>query len=88
MARLRVEVVHALPGRQDIVVLRLEEGSTAGEAARASGLLPEAAALAIGGRRANPGDRLRDGDRVDLLRPLAADPNEARRRRARRPRRR
>jgi hypothetical protein len=30
------------------------------------------------------GKILQDGDRVELLRPLAADPNEARRRRARR----
>lgn len=82
MARLRVEVVHALAQRQEVVPLRLDEGSTVGEAVAASGL---AAALrfGIGGREVRPDQVLRDGDRVELLRPLALDPKEARRLRAR-----
>jgi putative ubiquitin-RnfH superfamily antitoxin RatB of RatAB toxin-antitoxin module len=58
---------------------------------RASGLLerhPEldAGNLALGmfGARVAPGRPLAEGDRVEILRPLAADPYEARRRRARR----
>jgi uncharacterized protein len=88
MARLRVEVVYALPWRQDSVVLQLGEGATAGEAALASGLAAPGGTLrlGIGGRRVGPGETLRDGDRVEILRPLAADPNEARRRRARKAR--
>ena len=38
--------------------------------------------LALHGVRAAPGDALRDGDRIELLRPLVADPKDARRRRA------
>jgi len=86
MARLRVEVVRALAGRQDIVRLRLAEGATAGDAVRASGLDADGLALGIGGKAVMPGKALREGDRVELLRPLAADPKEARRLRARRTR--
>jgi putative ubiquitin-RnfH superfamily antitoxin RatB of RatAB toxin-antitoxin module len=82
MAKLRIEVVHALAGRQAVVELQLPAGTTAGQAAEASGLAA-VQRIGIGGKEV-PADRLlRDGDRVELLRPLAADPKEARRRRAR-----
>ncbi len=90
MARLRVEVVYALAGTQEIVALELRKGTTAREAAEASGVPARhglaAAQLVLGifGRRIAPGHLLRDGDRVEILRALAADPKEARRRRARR----
>lgn len=94
MARIRVEVAYALAEAQDIAKLEMESGSNAGEAVAASGLL-ERYALAAGdwqfglaGRPIPPGQKLRDGDRVELLRPLALDPKEARRARARRNRRR
>ena len=83
-ASLRVEVVCALAGRQDIVRLRLEEGATAGDAVKASGLGGGEQRIGIGGRQVSAGKILRDGDRVELLRPLAAQPGEARRARARR----
>jgi uncharacterized protein len=44
------------------------------------------AGFSIFGVAAEPGAALRDGDRVELLRPLQADPKEARRQRARRQR--
>lgn len=81
---MRITVVHALPGCQALVELDLEQGATAGAAAAASGLCGPQAALGLGGRRVQAGHRLEEGDRVEILRPLAADPNEARRRRARR----
>jgi len=37
--------------------------------------------VAVFGRRRAPDDRLRDGDRIELLGPLSADPKEARQRR-------
>jgi len=83
-ARLRVEVVYALAGKQEIVALQLPEGSSAGDAAAASGLAAKGGRLGIGGREVGPRRILRDGDRVEILRPLAVDPREARRRRARR----
>jgi putative ubiquitin-RnfH superfamily antitoxin RatB of RatAB toxin-antitoxin module len=90
MASLRVEVVYALAGRQQVVELRLRQGATAGEAVQLSGMAGGGLRFGIGGKEI-PADRaLRDGDRVELLRPLAADPKDARRKRARvaaRPRR-
>ena len=91
---MRVEVIYALANAQDIVVLDLAEGAIAREAVAASGLLARHGLaaldlqLGIAGKRVAPGQRLREDDRVEILRILAADPNEARRGRARRGRRR
>ena len=84
--RIRVEVVWPLPDKQDVVVLDLPAGATVGEAVRESGLAADRAGLrlGVGGIAVLPGERLHDGDRVEILRPLAADPREARRRRVRR----
>jgi len=84
MADLRVEVVHALADRQQVVALSVAEGTTAGQAVAASKLPAAGMRLGIGGRIVAAVAVLRDGDRVELLRPLAADPREARRQRARR----
>jgi putative ubiquitin-RnfH superfamily antitoxin RatB of RatAB toxin-antitoxin module len=86
VARLRIEVVLALPGRQDVVTLELPEGATASQAAAASGLQHTGLRLGIGGKVVPPQAPLCNGDRVELLRPLATDPKEARRKRARRAR--
>jgi len=90
---VRVEVLYALASAQDCVTVELKEGAVAREAIRASSLLerhPELAArdwrLGISGREVSLETLLRDGDRVEILRPLAMDPKEARRRRARRTR--
>ena len=83
---IRIEVVLAWPRRFLAVPLELPDGATVGDAVAASGLpLGEVAGYALHGERATPETRLRDGDRVELLRPLAIDPKEARRRRALRP---
>lgn len=86
MARLTVEVVHALPGRQQVVILELEPGATVRDAVRASGMTARHAGVAVFGEKVGPLRRLRDGDRVELLRPLRLPPGEARRRRAQRSR--
>jgi len=83
MSGLRVEVVLALPRRHVTTVLAMPDGATVGDAARASNLsLDGIAGYAVFGERATPTTPLRDGDRVELLRPLQADPKESRRRRA------
>jgi len=81
MAKLRVEVVRALPGRQEIVAVELEQGATVRAALLAAGM-PLDQPVGIFGRRAALDARLADGDRVEIYRPLRADPKEARRRRA------
>jgi uncharacterized protein len=87
-----IEVVYAAaPHRLARVSLRLPAGATVSQAIRASGIVDqvpvdELARLEAGvwGRLA-PGDKqLRDGDRVELTRPLQVDPKEARRLRYRR----
>lgn len=89
MASISVEVVYALPGRQDAVMLELPEGATLAEAVARSGLLarhPEAASLSAGagifGAVKPPETVLAAGDRVEIYRPLQADPKQARRSRA------
>ena len=83
---IRIEVVYALPDHQALVSLQMPAGSTAGMAIAASGLparFPELAGalppLAVFGRPAVAATVLAEGDRVELLRPLMADPKERRR---------
>lgn len=91
-----VEVAYALPHKQKIVALLVEPGTTALQAVQRSGIttfFPELdinqAALGLFGQtlgtkglaEANVYE-LQSGDRVEIYRPLKADPKEARRKRA------
>ncbi len=87
---LRVQVVYALPERCWAFALELGEGATVADALAAAdlagklpGVLVDPARLAVFGKTAAPETRLHDGDRVEILRPLVADPKQARRERAR-----
>jgi hypothetical protein len=87
---MRIEIAYALPNDQVVVEVELPASATVGDAIRASGLLerfPEIlldrAALGVFGERATLNDPVVEGDRVEIYRPLLADPKEARRRRAR-----
>ncbi len=82
---MRVEVVLAWPERYLRRELVLPEGCTVAEAVDAAALdaASEAVAVAVHGVLARPQQLLREGDRIELLRPLLADPKENRRRRAR-----
>jgi hypothetical protein len=89
---LRVEIVYALRDRQVLLALEVEGGTTARQAVERSGILqrlPEIdlarAGLGIFGKVVSPDTPLRDGDRVEIYRPLIADPKQARSTRARRP---
>jgi hypothetical protein len=84
-----VEVVYALPERQRVVTVPLREGMTAWQAVEDAGLareFPEIGSrpreIGIFGKRVEPARALRDGDRVEIYRPLPDDPKERRRRRA------
>ena len=84
---ISVEVVYALAQRKERVSIDLPPGSTALDAVRASGLLqhlPQGALGRVGvwGKPVTPETRLRDRDRVEIYRPLIADPKEVRRDRA------
>jgi uncharacterized protein len=87
---ISVSVAIALPARQEIVELQVEEGSTVADALERSGIaqrFPEVhlaeAPVGIWSRACERSTRLRDGDRVEVYRILRADPKEMRRRRAR-----
>jgi putative ubiquitin-RnfH superfamily antitoxin RatB of RatAB toxin-antitoxin module len=79
---LKVEVVDARPGGAEVVEIRLPDCSTVRDALAASGT--KGVQVGIFGKRVTMDTRLADGDRVEIYRPLAMDPKEARRRRARR----
>lgn len=86
---IHVEVCYARPDVQAVVALTVAAGITALDAVRQSGLahrFPELSdasqPLGIYGKRVDATRVLEEGDRVEILRPLTADPKEARRRRA------
>ena len=93
MATIKVEVVYALPGGEDAVTVCVAAGATARDAALAAGVAqrhPEIdlsrQKLGVFGKLVSPDTRVADGDRIEIYRPLALDPKEARRRRARKSR--
>jgi putative ubiquitin-RnfH superfamily antitoxin RatB of RatAB toxin-antitoxin module len=87
---LRVSVVLAIPGRQEVVELELAEGATIADAVAAAGL-PERYpgfdlrdySTGIWSRPRSAGTLLREGDRVELYRELQVDAKAQRRARAR-----
>lgn len=86
---MRVEVVYALPEGFDAIPLDVPPGTTAEEAVKASGIAERHAGidlsrLGIFGRRVQADAPLAEGDRIEIYRPLARDPKESRRERARR----
>jgi putative ubiquitin-RnfH superfamily antitoxin RatB of RatAB toxin-antitoxin module len=87
MAALEVEVVYALPGREERSRVSVRENATVRDAIEKSGLLPRVSGkVGIFGRVVGMDARVADGDRIEIYRPLAVDPKEARRRRAARKR--
>ncbi len=82
-------MVYALRNEQILLALDVEEGTTVRQAIEKSGIQrrfpevdPARAPVGIFGRLARPDALLRDGDRVEIYRPLIADPKDARRERA------
>lgn len=89
MKQISVEVVYALRHQQKLVTVVLPEGSTVREAIERSGLLEEFPEIDLGKNKLGIWNKLakadavlRDQDRVEIYRPLIADPKEVRRQRA------
>ena len=87
--KIAVEVAYALPQKQYLQRVTLDEGSTVEQAIQASGLLTlrddidlTKNKVGIYSRPVKLDDVVRDGDRVEVYRPLIADPKELRRQRA------
>ena len=86
---LQVELVHAWPDRCWGLRLQLPSGARVADALaaaarplEAAGIDPSVLGLAVYGRSVGPSAPLRDGDRIELLRPLQASPRDARASRA------
>jgi putative ubiquitin-RnfH superfamily antitoxin RatB of RatAB toxin-antitoxin module len=85
---LTVTVAYAAPGVESLVTVTLPAGATIDDAIAASGIPARwrldatQLAFAIFGHRAKGETPLANGDRVELTRPLFADPKQARRKRA------
>jgi putative ubiquitin-RnfH superfamily antitoxin RatB of RatAB toxin-antitoxin module len=86
---INVEVAYATPHKQAILEVQVAAGTTALEAAQQSGISDrfndidlDNAKLGIFGNLVTPKQVLREGDRVEIYRPLIADPKEVRKARA------
>lgn len=86
-----VEVAYARPDKQEIVPVTVPDGTTALEAVKLSGIVgifpevdPDAIDMGIFGKviKDPAAHELREGDRVELYRPLKIDPKQARLNRA------
>ncbi len=89
--QISYEVAYGLPHKQTLLHCQINEGVTLKEAIEASGILKrhsdidlETNKVGIWSRNAKLTDILRDGQRIEIYRPLLADPKEIRRRRAER----
>lgn len=88
---INVEVAYALPTKQKIARLKVKQGTTVLDAAKQSALdveFPEinwdSVALGVFGKavKAPAIEQVREGDRVEIYRPLLIDPKQARLNRA------
>jgi putative ubiquitin-RnfH superfamily antitoxin RatB of RatAB toxin-antitoxin module len=86
---MKVEVVYALPKEQTVLELDVPEGTTALQVVEQSGILkqyPELVAqdlsLGIFSKACDHDQVVKAGERVEIYRPLLADPKEIRKRRA------
>jgi hypothetical protein len=85
---INVEVAYALPDRQSLLRLSVPEGTTVEGAIELSGIRDEYPGLEVGAigifsQKTSLDQVLREGDRVEIYRPLVADPREMRKKRAR-----
>ena len=87
--KIPVEVAYALPEKQEIVMLEVLPGTTARQAVEQSDIsqhFPElvlvGAKLGIFGKAVKDEQVLHAGDRVEIYRPLIADPKDVRKQRA------
>jgi putative ubiquitin-RnfH superfamily antitoxin RatB of RatAB toxin-antitoxin module len=84
-----IELVYALPQEQALLKFKVPDGTTLGDAVRLSGILakypeidPDKAKYGIFGKLSKADVVMRERDRIEIYRPLIADPKEVRRKRA------
>ncbi|NOU49671.1 RnfH family protein [Pseudoalteromonas sp. JBTF-M23] len=86
---IKVEVVYALPHKATCLELDVAEGTSAEQVVMQSGILDkcpdiDATKLTLGiwNRTVKNNQVVKEGDRIEIYRPLIADPKDARRKRA------
>jgi uncharacterized protein len=86
---IKVEVLYALPHEQTLLTVEVPQGSSLADAIKLSGILEKypdidlaTNKLGIFGKLSKQDVVLRDRDRVEIYRPLIADPKEIRKKRA------
>ncbi|WP_423187340.1 RnfH family protein [Alishewanella sp. d11] len=87
--KITVEVAYALPERQALLTLSVSRTASVEQVIRQSGILQQFPTIdlanqkvGIWSRPVKLGDSLKEGDRIEIYRPLIADPKDLRRRRA------
>lgn len=87
--QINIQVCYALPERQEIIRLKLAQGAVLKDALEQSGLLEkhpeislEQGKFGVFGKLSKIDTALHEGDRVEIYRPLIADPKESRRKRS------
>ena len=88
-SNINVEVIYALPKEQITFTITVEQGTTAQQAIEASGILAKYPEIELNKNKLGVYSRLikldtvmEDGERIEIYRPLIADPKEMRKRRA------
>ena len=86
---MEIEVAYALPEKQALLKVIVPQGCTVQEAIVRSNIQAEfpgvdidCSVVGIFSRKVTPDYVLKDGDRVEIYRPLIADPKEMRKQRA------
>ncbi|PJG82255.1 RnfH family protein [Caviibacterium pharyngocola] len=89
MAQINIEIAYAYPERYYLKNFQVEEGTMVQSAILQSGILQQFTDIdlrenkvGIFSRPVKLTDQLKDGDRIEIYRPLLADPKEIRRKRA------
>jgi putative ubiquitin-RnfH superfamily antitoxin RatB of RatAB toxin-antitoxin module len=89
LQELQVYVVYATPAEEFIHPMRVQPGATIGQAIEGSGVLARfpdinlvTQPVGIYGKKKTLDTVLRERDRIEIYRPLVADPKDSRRRRA------
>jgi putative ubiquitin-RnfH superfamily antitoxin RatB of RatAB toxin-antitoxin module len=87
--KMQIEVVYGLPNRQELITILVDDGVTLEQGIIESGIMNvfedinlKVNKVGIWNRAAKLTDKLRDLDRIEIYRPLIADPKEVRKRRA------
>ena len=87
--KINIELIYALPAKQTLLQIEVPKATTIGDAVRLSGILDkhpeidlEKGKFGIFGKLSKVDTVLREKDRIEIYRPLIADPKEVRRKRA------